>query len=61
MYRFLTLGDERRRDELILFYLESSDDASWLQEMSSQTPRWQALARRLEADALSAFSILPVP
>lgn len=57
MFRLLTIGDDRRRDELIVFYLEGSNDASWLREMEAQTLRWQSLAARLEKDAMAALSI----
>ena len=61
MYRFLTLGDERRRDELILFYLEGSDDQTWLADMNSNTPRWRQRAAELEAAARRSFTVSPVP
>jgi hypothetical protein len=58
MYRFLTLGDERRRDELILFYLEGTDDQSWVADMNGETPRWRARAAQLEKDARQSFRVV---
>ena len=58
MYRFLTLGDERRRDELILFYLEGTDDKSWLADMNGDTARWRTRAAQLENDARRSFSVV---
>lgn len=58
MYRFLTLGDERRKDELIIFYLEGSDDPSWIGKSDAESEVWQAQARVLERRALAAFRIL---
>lgn len=59
MYRFVTLGDERRKDELILFYLEGVDDPSWLPQSETASAAWQAKATELERRALAAFRILP--
>jgi hypothetical protein len=61
MYRFLTLGDERRRHELILFYQEGTSDRSWLDELEEETQRWQALATQLESRALNSFTVHPLP
>jgi hypothetical protein len=61
MHRFLTLGDERRKHELILFYLEASSDRSWLNDLEAETQRWQALATQLESRALNSFTVQPLP
>lgn len=61
MYRFLTLGDDRRRDELILFYLEGTDDQTWVADMNADTPRWRQRAAALEAAARRSFTVRPMP
>lgn len=61
MFRYLTLGDDRRRDELIVFYLEGTADPSWLEEMEVSSVRWRAMARALEQRSRSSFEVHSVP
>lgn len=60
MSRFLTLGDEQRKSELILFYIENAgENGVTLAELDADESRMSAFARELEERSLAAFRILP--
>jgi hypothetical protein len=60
MSRFLTLGGEDRKSELILFYLEPAAAGTRLADLykgEEPTPAWQALRPALAQRSREAFSI----
>lgn len=62
VWRFLTVPDEARCDELILFYFEALSSTNFtldaLSDASDQmTPAWQKEATALKQRALAAFAI----
>lgn len=60
MSRFLTLGSEDRKSELILFYLErASDNGVTVAELDADESRASSFAKGLEERSLAAFRILP--
>ncbi len=61
--RFLTLGDESRKHEMILFYMEpvasSGYHLSDFYKGEEETDVWKKLSAELRARSLEAFTILP--
>jgi hypothetical protein len=61
--RFLTLGDESRKNEMILFYMEpvasSGYHLSHFYQDDSPTEIWERISKDLETRSRNAFQILP--
>jgi hypothetical protein len=59
MSRFLTIGDETRKHELILFYFENARDHGLsVAELDADESRIGAVAKGLEERSLAAFRVL---
>lgn len=59
MSRFLTIGDETRRHELILFYFENARDHGLsVAELDADESRIGTVAKGLEERSLAAFRVL---
>ena len=61
--RFLTLGDESRKSEMILFYMEPISSTGYrlahFYDGDSPTEIWGKISKELDARSRSAFQILP--
>jgi hypothetical protein len=62
--RFLTLGDDSRKSEMILFYMEPVSSSGYrltqFYDGDSRTEIWDKLSRELEARSRNAFVISPL-
>jgi len=60
--RFVTLGDEDRRSELIVFYMEPAPSGTTLDDLyhgEEETSAWRSMQESLEERSRQAFSIAP--
>jgi hypothetical protein len=58
MFRLVTLGNAERKHELILFYLEGTDDPKWLTKREDAPTDWQERATEMERRALASFQVV---